>query len=69
MYTLSLQLCRRCLEMSPYAVNLPGIYCLIGECQAALGKQEGARVAWQTALSFGIETHHARVAAQRLAAL
>jgi tetratricopeptide (TPR) repeat protein len=69
MYTLSLQLCQRQLEMSPYAVNLPGIYCLIGECQTALGKQEDARAAWRTAVGLGIDTYRARVAAQHLAAL
>jgi predicted negative regulator of RcsB-dependent stress response len=69
MHELSLQLCQRYLEMNPYPVYLPEIHCLIGECQAALGNKNDARAAWRTALSFGIETHHARVAAQHLAAL
>jgi hypothetical protein len=69
MYTLALQLCRRCLEMSPYTVNLPGIHCLIGECHAALGSNQDACAAWRTAVSFGIDTHSARIAAEHLAAL
>jgi tetratricopeptide (TPR) repeat protein len=67
MTTVSLQLSQRYLEMNPYKVNLPEAYCLIGECQAALGNQEDARAAWQTAVSFGIDTYRSRTASQYLA--
>ncbi len=69
MYEVALDLCQRYLEMNPYPVNIPEIYCRLGECQAALGNCNDARAAWQTAVNFGIDTYESQIAKEKLTAL
>ncbi|MES2465302.1 MAG: hypothetical protein V4671_32450 [Armatimonadota bacterium] len=66
MYDTCLQLYKRNLEMNSSPVNLPGVHCFIGECHAALGNPQDARIAWQNAVTSGIDTYYARIASQHL---
>ncbi|MCW3059616.1 MAG: Tetratricopeptide repeat [Capsulimonas sp.] len=66
-YERSQRLWQNYLEMSPDPVEIPKGYYYLGESLFALGETDAARAAFLHSIEQNIDTHHARLARERLA--